>query len=382
MAGAEHGAEAGAERGAELGLAAGSPRGLDLGALQRWLAEAAPGLLAPPDGEPLRGSLIAGGRSNLTYVVTDGRRDVVVRRPPLGHVLATAHDMAREYRVISALRGTDVPVPEGYALCEDAAVVGAPFYVMQRVSGQVVRTAEQAAALGGEVRDRLATELMRVLARLHRVDPHAVGLGDFGRPEGYLERQVRRWGQQLDRSRTRELPDLDRLRTALGQDMPASLRSGIVHGDYRLDNALVSTDRGDINAVLDWEMATLGDPAADLGLLLVYWDGLSRLDNAVATGTGAASGFPTGGELVERYVGCVRDEGGRVEADRVERSLERLDWYVALGYFKLAVVLEGIHARYLQGQTLGEGFDRIGEVVAPLAAAGLARLRGDDGKDG
>jgi aminoglycoside phosphotransferase (APT) family kinase protein len=338
--------------------AQGDPPGLDLARLRAFLDRERPGLLS---GD-LRGELVAGGRSNLTYVVGDGRTEVVVRRPPLGHVLATAHDMAREHRVITALAGSAVPVPRTYLLCEDESVIGAPFYVMERVEGQVLRTAEQTDRLDAEQKRRLADSLVDVLVALHAVDPGAVGLADFGRPEGYLARQVKRWGQQLDASRSRAVDGIDELRAALATAVPESQRASIVHGDYRLDNVIVGDDLR-IRAVLDWEMATLGDPLADVGLLLVYWDGLSRLDNPIAASTGAPAGFPPGTQLVARY------------AERSGLDLSRLGWYVALGYFKLAVVLEGIHYRYTQGKTVGAGFDRIGDVVAPLAAAGLATLR-------
>ena len=337
---------------------AGLP-GLDLAALRRHLDDHAPELLP---GE-LRGSLIPGGRSNLTYVVSAEGRDVVLRRPPLGHVLATAHDMSREFRVIAALADSPVPVPRALLMVDDPAVLGAPFYLMERVDGTVVRRPEDAEGLDATGRIALSRSLVDVLADIHDVDPEAAGLGDLGRPDGYLERQVVRWGRQLDASRSRELEGIEELRARLLAGVPPSRRTGIVHGDYRLDNLLVDLGGGGprIRAVLDWEMATLGDPLADLGLLLVYWDGLAAMDNPVASGVGPGSGFAPGRDLVERY------------AERTGADVDGLNWYVALGYFKLAVVLEGIHYRYVHGQTVGAGFDRIGEVVPALVAAGLAR---------
>ncbi|MFB9238016.1 phosphotransferase family protein [Plantactinospora siamensis] len=342
--------------------AAGSPAGLDLARLAGHLREHRPDLLAGP----LRAELIAGGRSNLTYLVSAGDREFVLRRPPLGHVLATAHDMAREHRVISCLAGTAVPVPEALLLCADPAVLGAPFYLMSRVPGTVFRTRRQTDRLTDGQRRELAMTMMDTLAALHRVPPEAVGLADFGRPEGFLARQVRRWGGQLDRSRSRPLPGIDELRDRLAATVPAERPGRIVHGDYRLDNLLADAEPVAVRAVLDWEMATLGDPLTDLGLLLTYWDVLGDSDlaagNAVADGLGPRAGFPTGAELIDRY------------ADRAGADVGPLDWHVALGCFKLAVICEGIHYRHTLGQTLGEGFDRIGQLVPPLVERGLARI--------
>ncbi|MEV5694501.1 phosphotransferase family protein [Micromonospora globbae] len=338
----------------------GAPAGVDLDRLGAYLARHRPDLA----GGPLRAQLIAGGKSNLTYLLFLGEREVVLRRPPLGHVLATAHDMAREFRVISALAPTEVPVPGALLHCPDPDVIGAPFYLMERVAGEVFRTRAQTDPLGAPRRRELAMAMMDTLAALHRVDPAAVGLADFGRPEGYLERQVRRWAGQLDRSRSRPLPGADELRDRLAATVPASANAGrIVHGDYRLDNLLATVDPVAVRAVLDWEMATLGDPLADLGLLLTYWDVLGGSEtaegNPVADGLGPRAGFPTGAELIERY------------ADRSGVDVGPLHWHVALGCFKLAVICEGIHYRHTLGQTLGAGFDRIGDMVAPLIAYGL-----------
>ncbi len=241
--------------------------GLDLGKFRTWYDAQRPGEL---DGE-LSAELIAGGKSNLTYVVTDGSRDWIVRRPPLGHVQATAHDMGREYTAISALADTDVPVPMTYAHCDDPDVLGAPFYVMERVDGIAYRKAAELDALGTERTAAIAGRLVEVLAALHAVDPKAVGLEEFGRPQGFLERQVRRWGQQLEGSKTQDRPHADELHRLLTEHLPAEDPSvvGIVHGDYRLDNCLVGTD-DQIHAVVDWEMATLGDTRTDVALMLVY----------------------------------------------------------------------------------------------------------------
>jgi aminoglycoside phosphotransferase (APT) family kinase protein len=340
------------------------PKGVDLDRLAAHLAEHRPELAAGP----LRARLIAGGKSNLTYLLRAGDREMVLRRPPLGHVLATAHDMAREHRVISALAPTGVPVPAALLFCADEAVIGAPFYLMEKVDGEVYRTRAQTDPLTDGQRRDLAMAMMDTLAALHMVEPAAAGLADFGRPEGYLGRQVRRWAGQLDRSRSRELPGIDELRDALADTVPEGANAGrIVHGDYRLDNLMASVDPVTVRAVLDWEMATLGDPLADLGLLLTYWSVLGDSDlaegNPVADGIGPRAGFPTGDELIDRYAG------------RSDVDVGPLHWHVALGCFKLAVICEGIHYRHTLGQTLGGGFDRIGEMVAPLVEHGLHAVR-------
>ena len=262
--------------------------GLDLAAFRRWYDGERPGEL----GADLRGRLIAGGRSNLTYEVTDGASWWIVRRPPLGHVQATAHDMGREYTAMSALVPTAVPVPTTYAHCADPEVLGAPFYVMERVIGTAYRTATQLEPLGPERTATIARRMVDVLAALHAVDPAVVGLGEFGRPAGFLERQVRRWGRQLEGSQTREHPEAEELHRQLTARVPADDPAvvGIVHGDYRLDNLLTGDD-DQIRAVVDWEMATLGDTRTDLALLLVY-DRLSLLP-----GSGLVSDVSLGARL-------------------------------------------------------------------------------------
>jgi len=330
--------------------------GLALDRLRHYLDEVRPGLLHGP----LRGETLSGGRSNLTYVVGDGTVELVVRRPPLGHVLATAHDMSREYRVMTALAGSPVPVPRTVLLCEDPAIIGAPFYVMERVEGTVYR-AEQTATLGPDRARALSLAVVDTLAALHSVDPGGVGLGDLGRPEGFLERQVRRWRQQLEASRSREIDGVDALAERLEARVPAPQATSILHGDYKLDNVMVSSG-GEIVAVLDWEMATLGDPLADLGLFVVYWGGVRALGGACIDGVDPGLGFARADELVARYAG------------HTGFDLSNLDWYVAFGCFKLAVILEGIHYRFTRGQTVGEGFDRIGALVEPLVARGLTTL--------
>ncbi len=298
-----------------------------------------------PGGDvPLGFELISGGRSNLTYLVRGGGREWVLRRPPLGHVLATAHDMAREHRVLAALADTDVPVARPLALCEDATVNGAPFYVMEYRPGVVVHDRLPAGyAERPEDRRRIGAALVSTLARLHAIDFAAVGLGDFGRPDGYLERQVRRWATQWEGNKTSELPIVDALLARLGRALPTSPAPTIVHGDYRLGNvALDPADPGRIVAVFDWEMATLGDPLADLGYLLIYWSepGDAPLAGAFSTAT-AAPGFPSRAEMVEEY------------ARRSGRAVDAVDFYQVLALTKLAVISEGIYKRHTIGKDVG-----------------------------
>ncbi len=339
------------------------PPGLPLGPLGEFLDAEVPGLLA----RPLGGRVIAGGKSNLTYEVGDGRRTVIVRRPPLGHVLATAHDMVREHRVITALRDTPVPVPETYAVCPGDEVIGAPFYVMQRVEGTPYRLARELAHLGPVRTRAIADSMVDTLVALHAVEPAAVGLGDFGRPEGFLERQVRRWKQQLDASRSRELPGIDTLHARLAASVPEQGPAAVVHGDYRLDNLLVLERHGqdEVTAVLDWEMATIGDPLTDVALLAAYQSLPRMLRTNAVSDVALAPGFPTSAELLDRY--------GAASG----RDLSSLSFHLGLAYFKLAVILEGIHYRYTQGQTVGAGFESIGQATGPLVDAGLRALEED-----
>jgi aminoglycoside phosphotransferase (APT) family kinase protein len=336
------------------------PPGLDLDRLRGLLDRERPGLVHGP----LTGRLIEGGRSNLTYAISDGTSRWVVRRPPLGHVLATAHDMKREHRVISALHPTKVPVPRPVLLCENpenGAVPGAWFYVMEFVEGTPYRTADQLATLGPERTRGAVLSLVDTLVELHAVDPGEVGLADFGRPEGFLDRQLRRWGKQLDASRNRDLAGIDELHGSLGRRLPASPAATVVHGDYRLDNVLIGDD-DTIKAILDWEMSTLGDPLTDLGLLVMYSLPLGTPDSPVST-TAEAPGHPDPAELIERY------------AARSGRDVSAVSWYTAFAWFKLAVILEGIHYRYTLGQTVGRGFDRIGDLVPVFIEHGLTTLQ-------
>ncbi|PVG81914.1 acyl-CoA dehydrogenase [Nocardioides gansuensis] len=334
--------------------------GLDLVRLGEWFASEIPGA-----GKELTASLIAGGKSNLTFVVTDGEHEWIVRRPPLGHVLATAHDMGREHRVMTALRDTAVPVPQTYGSCADDSVIGAPFYVMERVAGTPYRMARELERLGADRTRTIATRLVDTMAALHLVDPASVGLADFGRPEGYLARQVSRWKKQLDASYSRDLPAADELYSRLAADIPAESAVGIVHGDYRLDNVLVD-EQDRPTAVLDWEMATLGDPLSDLALMLVYHRLGEASGGSAVTNASQAPGFLSEDEVIARY------------AEVTGRDLARFGFHLGLAAYKLAAILEGIHYRHLHGQTVGEGFDDLGDAIHPLLDAGLTALKEKD----
>jgi aminoglycoside phosphotransferase (APT) family kinase protein len=334
------------------------PPGVSVAALDTFLRGELPGLLEGP----LRVDLLSGGRSNLTYLLTDGRSRWVLRRPPLGHVLATAHDMEREYRLLAALHPTDVPVPRPRVIA-GADVIGAPFYVMDFADGVVLREREDLEPFSGTAATQLAEALVDVLVRLHRVDPDAVGLGDLGRPEGYLDRQLRRWERQLASSHSRDLPDLVRLGERLAQRLPARQAAAIVHGDYRLDNVVVDPGDGRVVGVLDWEMATLGDPLTDVASTVVWWDGIRGLNSPVAAVPGDVPGFPGSDTLIDAY------------SRQTGNDLAELPWYLGFAYYKIAAIFEGIHYRTQQGLTVGAGFDGLGAMVPALVERGHAALR-------
>jgi aminoglycoside phosphotransferase (APT) family kinase protein len=307
-------------------------QGIDTARVSSWLAVNIDGALAPFDF-----ALIAGGRSNLTYAVTgsDGHR-FVLRRPPLSQVLATAHDMAREHRIVAAVGRTDVPVPAALGLCTDADVTGSPFYVMSYVDGVVLDSPERAEALPVSLRVEVSEHLIDVLADLHAVDVDEVGLGDLARREGYVERQVKRWSTQWEQSKTRELPAIDEVAGLLRERLPVQQGVSMAHGDFRFGNCLTDVDRGRINAVLDWELCTLGDPLADLGYLGVYWfDG--RPETMRANDPTSAGGFMAYSDLIERY------------ARRTGRDVSGIGYYIAFGCWRLAVISEGVYSRYVHG---------------------------------
>lgn len=340
-----------------------APEGIDRGGVEAWFAAHVRGAAAPLSFER-----IAGGHSNLTYRVTDADgRCWALRRPPLGKRLGSAHDMAREHKVVAALAATPVPVAPLVGLCEDESVNGAPFYVMEFVEGPVLRGVAEAEAFPDEAKRRaIGMRVADTLAEIHAVDPDRVGLGDLGRREDYVARQLRRWHGQWEKSKTRELAAIDRVRDRLAARIPAQREATIVHGDYRLDN-MILTPGGEVAAVVDWELCTLGDPLADVGLLMVYWP--RRGEDGIALGQPAnlAPGFPTGEELAARY------------AERSGRDLSRLDFYVALGYWKLAIILEGVYARYAAGQygEVGEGIEQFARLVERLAEAAVRAEAGE-----
>ena len=335
--------------------------GIDQTAVTAWFEEH-----AGPVRPPLQFDLIAGGRSNLTYKVEDrdGHR-WVLRRPPLGQVLATAHDMGREHAIITALADTDVPVPMTRGLEAGDDVNGAPFYVMDFVDGTVVRTMAEAERLTAPQRAAAGASLVDVLARIHAVDVDAGGLGELGRREGYIERQLRRWHRQWEQSKMRELPAIDEVHAALAAAIPDQGPAAIVHGDYRLDNCIIADD-GTVAAVLDWELCTLGDPLADVGLLLVYWVEPGD-DVTVGEAPTALGGFGTRADVLARY------------AAASGRSVEGIDYYMAFGYWKLACIVEGVYARYAGGVMGSDGsgaelFAHQVEILADAAAEAVGRL--------
>ena len=335
-------------------MAASLP-GLDLERLQPWFRDN-----VAPVAE-LTATIIGHGRSNLTYRIAADGYSWVLRRPPLSHVQATAHDMGREFRVISALHPTGFPVPRTYVLCDDTEVIGAQFYIMEYVDGFIaVDPIEVARRFDEADRRRIGEELVDVLVRLHSFVPAEIGLADFGKPQGYLERQVRRFSEQLEQIRYRETAELDELARRLKRAIPAERKPGIVHGDYRLDNAILD-EKGHIIAVLDWEMCTLGDSLADMGLLRMYWGNPTSAQLAIG-GTVVMSlpGFPTWEEAARRY------------ADKSGSDLSGLDFYTVLAHFKLGVILENMYKRFLGGGTVGAGFEMIGQQAVLLGQRGLA----------
>ena len=337
-------------------------RGVDEPKVSAWLDASIPELQGP-----YRFELIAGGRSNVTYRVTDARGTVfVLRRPPLGHVLATAHDMAREHRLITAIGTTDVPVPRTMGLCTDVDVNGAPFYVMSYVEGTVLDSPVKAAGMTVEMRRAASLHLIDVLADLHAVDVDAVGLGTLARKDGYIERQLKRWTTQWANSKTRELDSIDELARRLADDIPEQQGVSVAHGDYRFGNCLTDLERGRIVAVLDWELCTLGDPLADVAYISIYWSNPDSGPSGAADPSGI-EGFPFYDELVERY------------ATRTGRDVSRINYYRAFSAYRLAVIGEGVYARYLNGAMADEMADLtpMKNMVDNRAAAGLAMLEQD-----
>jgi aminoglycoside phosphotransferase (APT) family kinase protein len=307
--------------------------GIDEGKVTPWLAAHVPALETP-----VVYSLIAGGHSNLTYRCDDAAGNAyVLRRPPLGHVLESAHDMGREHKIIAALAKTSVPVAPTFGLCSDVAVNGAPFYVMRFIDGLVSNDSTVTRALTLPDRRALGLHVIDVLAMLHRLDPDAVGLGDLGRKEAYLSRQLSRWTKQWEASKTHEVPAMEETRRLLQERMPAQIGSGIVHGDYRLGNMIVKGPR--ILAVLDWELCTLGDPLADVGYLMNQWVSPEEVE-VLGPGDGAPTavgGFPSRAEMSARYEAATG------------RDLSGINYYRAFSHWRLAAIGQGVYKRYLVG---------------------------------
>ncbi len=310
-------------------------KGIAAGPVSDWLVENVAGL-----EPPLEFALITGGHSNLTYSVTDAAgRKVVLRRPPLGAVLATAHDMGREHRIISGVARTPVPVPEALGLCSDESVNEAPFYVMNFVEGHVLTTAQQTGKVipDERVRARLGARVVEVLAQLHSVDPDSVGLGQLGRKEAYLDRQLKRWRTQWENSKTRELQAMEETYDLLIAAKPEQKYTGIVHGDYRLGNMLSNAD-GEIEAVLDWELCTLGDTLADVGYVMNNWAEFGEdTVRGGDPGPSALEGFPTRAEFVCAY------------SEQTGHEVANVDYYRSFQHWRLAASVEGVLARYLKG---------------------------------
>jgi aminoglycoside phosphotransferase (APT) family kinase protein len=335
--------------------------GIDRGPVSAWLSANVAGAEAPFTFE-----LIAGGRSNLTYRVTDAAGTAyALRRPPVSHVLATAHDMAREHTVISALQPTGVPVPRTLGLCTDAGVNGAPFYVMSFVEGHILRDERASGAVSEAVRAHASDSLVDTLAKLHAVDVDEVGLGDFARREGYIARQLKRWHGQFEQSTLDGRPGpavIDRAWEELSAKIPEQQGVAIVHGDYRLDNTVLDDD-GNVIAILDWEICTLGDPLADLGLLCVYWAEAGESQHSVlGVAPTALPGFATRAQLIERY------------AAASGRDVSHVPYYCAFGIWKLACILQGVYVRYAGGAAAGDrsGVDQFADTVVRLGERALA----------
>jgi aminoglycoside phosphotransferase (APT) family kinase protein len=313
-------------------------------------------------GEPIV-EPIGEGHSNLTFLVRRGEARFVLRRPPLGELSRSANDVVREGRILTALAGTEIPVPEVLAHCEDDEVIGAPFFLADFVPGAVLVT-ELPAAWPPATGDGIAARMVETLAALHRVDLAATGLDAFGRPTGYLERQLRRFSALLEANATRPLPRLEQVRDWLQDNLPSSPATSFVHGDYRLGNVILDAD-AEIAAVLDWEMATTGDPLADLGYLTAMWAEAEDPETPMTalSAVTRGPGFPGRGELARRY------------ADLSGHSLEALPWYETLALWKAAIFLEGSYRRFREGQSDDSYFARLDAGVPAMADAALARTR-------
>jgi len=332
-------------------------------ALARYLEAVLPG-----DGE-LTVERHQAGHSNETFFISRGDDEWVLRRPPRPPYLPTAHDVQREYTVLDALEGTGVRAPSTVLFCDDQAVIGAPFYLMEKVDGTVIRDRMPEHIDGPEDRRRIGEELVDAAAELHAVDFRAVGLEGWGRPTGYVERQLVRWGKQLDGAtqHTRPLPDYEKIAAWLEKHQPPEQPPAIVQGDYKLDNTMFALDApARLVAILDWEMATIGDPLADIGWMLSFWreptDPPDPLHGALNDVFGKP-GWATRGELVARY------------ESKTGRSMTDIRFYTALAIWKLGILLEGSYARHLRGTTDDPFFALLAEGVLAIGARALEVIR-------
>ncbi len=334
---------------------------LDWPRMEAWLRAQLPpcGIDPLALAHPMRVEQFPGGHSNLTYLIRFGPTELVVRRPPLGPVAPTAHDMAREFRWLAAVNPVFPLAPRAYALCEDPSVVGSVFYAMERRHGLVVRHDEPPEIKDQpEVRRRVGAALVDGLADLHRVDIDKAGLTHLGKPMGFVERQVRGWSDRWHRSKTFELAEMDALAAWLGGKLPSNpVRPTVVHGDFKLDNLMWDAERPDrLVAVFDWEMSALGDPLVDLGILLAYWvpSAPAGQHDALTTVT-TRPGWLTRDELVERY------------ASQSDCDISRLRYFEVFALFKIAVVIQQIYHRFVKGQTDDPRFATFGDRVTYLA---------------
>lgn len=316
---------------------------INFGAISAWIRKTVEGFEPPYTFD-----LVAGGRSNLTYIVSDAtQQKIVLRRPPTSHVLPTAHDMTREFKIISALARTDVPVPSPIALCADPHVTSNPFYLMQYVPGNVLSDADETSRLfDHHQRAALSKDFISILATIHTLDPETTGLADLGKRQGYIERQLNRWYTQYENSSAlvdHEVIAIEDVYRHLSSSIPTQQTTSIVHGDFRLDNAIISNE-AEVVAVIDWEIATLGDPLADLGLLMVYWTQPGDVNPPLPSVT-ALPGFSSRVEICSRYESITRYD------------LSDLPYYEAFGYWKLACILEGVYSRYMSGAEAGDKSD-------------------------
>lgn len=330
------------------------PEGIETGPLGDWLETNVAGATGPFAYEK-----ISGGRSNLTYSVTDaGGRRWALRRPPMGKLVGNAHDMGREHKVVSALASTDVPVAPIAGYCTDEGVIGAPFYLMDWVGGPILRSTAEASEFSEAERERIGLRVVETLVKIHAVDPDAVGLGDLGRKENYVARQIKRWTRQWDGGKTRDIPLVEEVGERLAMRIPEQGAATIVHGDYRLDN-MILTPEGEVAAVVDWELCTLGDPLADVGMLIVYWAKAEDQLIPLIDPATKLSGFQSREEVRDLY------------SELSGRDLSAIDFYIALANWKMAIILEGVYARFTAGQygEPDEAVEEFGRVVRQLAEA-------------